>query len=151
MGKITTGPFTVPVGPNDMLSLPRSQPHSMLAQVCETEVFSDALPHDIADIEVLDLRTSPTMFFVTAHDDAGNQIAFASANISFSRAAGGALSLFSSFGSGGFNPNVAPWNTITASAVVVGTNHCAVRVQGLLGTSIRWSAWIGIPGAQARI
>ena len=29
---------------------------------------NDALPHDIADVEVLDLRTSPTMFFLTAHD-----------------------------------------------------------------------------------
>jgi hypothetical protein len=153
MGKIVTGPYTVPVGQTDMLSLPRSQPQSTLSSVYETQVFQDALPHDICDIQVLDLRTSPTMFFVTAHDDTNNRIAFASADISFSRAAGGALSLFAINGSGGFNPNIAPWFNITATAVVIGTEHCAIRVQApllLAGVAIRWSGWIGIPGAQAR-
>jgi hypothetical protein len=150
MGKITTGPYTVPVGKNDMLSLPRSQPQSTVSSVYQTEVFSDALPHDLADMEVLDARTSPTSFFVTAHDDVGNRIAFASASISFSRSGSGVLSIFPAIVSGGFNPNVVPWNGITATAVVVGTNHCAVRVVGLAGIAIRWTAWIGVSGAQAR-
>ena len=153
MGKIVTGPYTVPVGQTDMLSLPRSQPQSTLSSVYETQVFQDALPHDICDIQVLDIRTSPTMFFVTAHDDVGNRIAFASADISFSRASGGVLSLFAAVVSGGFNPNYGPWNGITATAIVVGTDHCVIRVQApllLAGVAIRWSGWIGVAGAQAR-
>jgi len=156
MAKVAAGPGVIPVtipgAPDtDMLAMAiMDQPLSTVRETYETGTFSDALPHDLAFVEVLAGRTSPTSFIVTAHDDALNRIAFASADISFSRSGAGVLSLFAAIVSGGFNPNVAPWNTITATAVVVGTNGCVIRVVGLAGITIRWGAWIGIEGAQAR-
>lgn len=156
MAKVAAGPGVIPVTipgtpDTDMLAMAiMDQPISAVRETYETGTFSDALPHDLALVEVLAGRTSPTSFIVTAHDDVGNRIAIASADISFSRSGTGILSIFPAFVFGGFNPNVAPWNTITATAVVIGANSCAIRVVGLAGVTIRWGAWIGIQGAQAR-
>lgn len=156
MGKFVSGPGTIPVQIkgqpiSDMIAMSfMEQPISTIFSVYETQTFSDVAIHDMADFEALEGRTSPISVALTAHDDVGGRSAVGFGPLSISRQGTGVLTLSSGLISGAYTPNVAPWNTITATANVVNNTHFVIQVGGLAGVTIRWAVWVGVMGAQGR-
>lgn len=152
MGRHDAGAQIIPLGVlGDMLGQPSPAFQILMSSTYETDTFSDAASHDMAIVEIQEGRSSMAKFTLTVHDDVNSRTAQSTTEIGLVRFGAGTLGLEGTLVVSSFDPNFGPWNTITASAVVVDASHVGVRVAGLLNVPIRWSIWMGIYGNQARL
>jgi hypothetical protein len=130
-----------------------SHPGALLDLVTQAETFDDVLPHLICEFDVSPARTNLAVVFLSAHDDAGNQIAFALTGFTITRFGAGPILIF-----GGatpvpvglaFVPGGPVW---TADLVELTPGRLGIQVTdvGSPGVPIRWKATIAVFGTQVK-
>jgi len=117
-----------------------------------TAVFSDAVAHNLAVVEILPDRCLEVDVCIEAYDPAGSgRLASGSARLQIARIGAAAPSIVGTPVMLTYTPNVAPWTapTVVGDLIVIGLT-VGVEVLGLAGIPIRWRATVKVIGAQAQ-
>lgn len=125
----------------------------LLDTVTEAVEFTDALPHVVCELDVQPARTNLGVLFLSAHDDAGNQIAFALTGFTITRFGAGPILVFGTPLpaplSLTFIPGGPAW---TADLVEATPGKLGVQVTdvGSPGVPVLWKCTVVILGTQAK-
>lgn len=134
-------------GATDVLSSVKS----LIDATVESETYDDVAPHRICEVSIDPGRTNMVLLALTAHDDAGAQIAFQIAAFTVTRFGSGPILVY-----GGGLPmpvglNFAPAGPVwTADFVESSPGKLAIEVTdvGSPGVPIRWKATMLVLGTQ---
>jgi hypothetical protein len=141
--------FQILLGNDDVLSNVRN----LLDVVVESLVIDDVAPHQICEFEVQPGRTNLAVVFLSAHDDAGNQIAFQIAPVTLTRFGVGPILVF-----GGATPSPIALNFIpggpawTADFVEPSPGKLAIEIAdvGSPGVPVNWKGIVLVLGTQVK-
>lgn len=124
------------------------------AQAMEAAVLTGVAAQDLCTVAIFEDRVTQLEVWVEAYDPLvvdGGPYASAMGIITARRLGAGAIILLGSPLMLSFNPNVAPWNTLTADLVVAAsTTDVVVRTTGVAALAVRWKASIKVVGAQVQ-
>lgn len=128
---------------------------SLLDVVVESEVFDDVAQHQICEFEVQPGRTTLAVLFLTAHDDAGNQIAFQVAPFTMTRFGSGPILIFGAPTPVPVGLNFIPGGPAwTADFVETspGSGRLAISVAdvGSPGVPVTWKGVVLVVGTQVK-
>jgi hypothetical protein len=126
----------------------------LLDTTLEFETFDDALPHQLASVEIFPARSAIVVIAVTAHDEAGQRSAGTVQPAIFTRFGTGAVLVNGSplpqpFGLS-YNGYPPPWTSLTSTIVTPSPGIIAVEIVGLPGVPIKWRATMLTFGTQVQ-
>ena len=146
-----------PGGGRDSVSFPVATLGALLGPLLDTVTeaveFSDALPHVVCEFDVLPARTNVGVVFLSAHDDAGNQIAFVLTGFTVTRFGAGPILVFGTPLPAPlpitFIPGGPAW-TVNLVEATPGKLGIEVTDVGSTGVPVLWKSTVVIFGTQAK-
>lgn len=126
---------------------------SLLDVAIQSLVIDDVAPHQICEFDVEPGRTNLAVVFLTAHDDAGNQIAFQVAPVALTRFGSGPILIFGAPTPYPVGLNFIPGGPVwTADFVEPSPGKLAIEIAnvGSPGVPVNWKGVVFIPGTQVK-